>query len=96
MRISDDLEEMRLLPIHVEAAVFGSGNVPIANINENYRSLLAALREMTWRAKHLRRRAAQRSPGYICISSFRRSIPTEASRRKAGISSIQIFPTGGR
>lgn len=34
MRISDDLEEMRLLPIHVEAAVFGSGNVPIANINE--------------------------------------------------------------
>ena len=43
MRISDDLEEMRLLPIHVEAAVFGSGrNVSMANINENYRSLLAA------------------------------------------------------
>lgn len=41
MRISDDLKDIRLLPMHVEAAVFGTGmNVQMANINENYRSLI--------------------------------------------------------
>lgn len=40
MRISDDLNEIRLLPIHVEAALFGTKKaVSMANINENYNSL---------------------------------------------------------
>lgn len=40
MRISDDLSEIRLFPIHVEAALFGTKKaVPMANINENYNTL---------------------------------------------------------
>lgn len=42
MRISDNLKEVRLLPIHVETALFGTGrDVPMANINENYRTLIS-------------------------------------------------------
>lgn len=63
MRISDDLEEMRLLPIHVEAAVFGSGNVPIANINENYRSLLAAPTGDDMESKTFTEKSKHRGPG---------------------------------
>ncbi|WP_039930469.1 hypothetical protein [Anaerostipes caccae] len=63
MRISDDLEEMRLLPIHVEAAVFGSGNVPIANINENYRSLLAAPTGDDMESKTFTEKSSTEEPG---------------------------------
>ena len=63
MRISDDLEEMRLLPIHVEAAVFGSGNVPIANINENYRSLLAAPTGDDMESKTFTAKSSTEEPG---------------------------------
>lgn len=63
MRILDDLEEMRLLPIHVEAAVFGSGNVPIANINENYRSLLAAPTGDDMESKTFTEKSSTEEPG---------------------------------
>lgn len=64
MRISDDINNIRLLPLRVEAAVFGTGReVPMANINENYRSLIGTPTGDDLQSKTFTGKNSQEEPG---------------------------------
>lgn len=64
MKITDDQKDVRLLPIHVEAALFGTGrDIPMANINENYRTLIATPTGDDLESKTFTQKGSQEEPG---------------------------------
>lgn len=102
MKISDNQKDVKLVPVHVEAALFGvpdesapEDKITIANINENYKTLIGTPTGDDIRSKPFDKKKVGRNRGFICILSFRRNFPTGDRRRKEEMLFIRIFQTDG-